>query len=1546
MIKRLLLTFMLGVVAMSGFAQFSGGGSGTSTDPYIIYNAAQLDQVRNFLNDENVYFKLGANIDLKEFIAGENPIQGWLPIGTSSAPFKGSFNGNNKTISNLTITRATTNFVGLFGYATGGMTNIVLENVNVSGQNYTGTLVGYTSGTMSGITVHGLNVTGGDYTAGIAGHCGNNITSVTIDGNVIVSGSDYTAAVAGCFASDNGLITGITLTKPTITGSSSVGLICGKADSSTTITNSNITNSSITGSGDYVSAGVGQCLGTLTMNNVSYNNPKVTGSNYVGVAAGWTSGASLSGVNSVGTDITATQYVGGLIGKIEGLGSFEEPTITVTDPGTNVLDNTAVYYSCLSEEGKVVRSAAEKNARIGSTYVPWIACTKHDAYWHLHYNNITRKVNIVYKNSCVVSGCNVDGVISSEGFCGSIVGTIYINNITTRSSTVYSESTTENLGTSGVTAQYYVSHWSTISSGFLYSTTTEETLLYPEGNAKVSSCKSNTNITSSGPAGGIVGTSSDITLNNCEYRGTIKGPQIGGIIGFSNATSIKNCHSYGSLIGTGSPVGGIVGQQAAILSLENCFSSMDMKGGSYSGGLIGKLVAKGVINDSYFSGNILNSASYAGGIIGYNTTSSTAINRCYSHSHLIAATEYVGGIVGNGTQTVKSCAAINDIISVGPDGSIYRIMPSGTAGTSGTTDENKAWVMTTMKKNGVALELPADDAFNGTSVGTNTLKGKATYLGMGWTFDDANWLILNTESFPYLIGQTAPPYITSEATEGMTTLSGRTVEDGTVYVTVGDSVYTTTSSNNNWSVTIKPLAADGFIGVSAQAADKSESYPSFTAVEKATGPVIEPQEGDGTAESPYLIKSANQLQAIKSGDYYYKLANDIDVTDWIAANSTTEGWLPVGTYSNGVSFIEFDGDGHKVYGLWCNRNIEAVGLFGNIVKGDVKNLKVETASGKTLKGGDTTQYLGGLAGIMTGNLSNDTVNVAAVTGTYASTLVGKITGNVTDCYAEGSVSDATYAGALAGYITGKTTSSSAISNVAATTYAGGIAGYATSAIEDVDYEGEVSVTGTSSSYAGGIAGYTAGAIAKSHSNATITGGLKAGGAAGYASGAITETYTEGTITTSVAGAYAAGIVGHTTAGVSDCYTTMTVTATADDSYATGIASYNTKTVARCYSLGNIAGYKASGIVNVNYGSTAIIKNNAALCPTINGKNVALRVLNSYANGAPEPDQTNKAIDNMAVSVNNVPQSLSDDPMNGYAFPEASAKTKTFYTGLGWDFENTWTMGESGYPELKCFATKSITPGDVNNDGNITMSDVVTIISHIMGTTLEGFNADAADLSGDSKVTLADVVLIIDKIMGKTSAQSAPLRAKAFYEAGELYASNYNAESLTLGLSNATSMTAVQMDITLPEDVKVENVSVSPKHIATWTTLNSGKTRLIIYSPSNKVFASNDIATLHFTGNATSGITIENITECTTNAQEFELADLALGEATAIRDLGKAKMNVTIEGNNLIVNAPEKATMNIVTLSGQSTPWKVNEGRNVRTLTPGVYVVNGKKYIVK
>ena len=106
-------------------------GSGTGADPYLIYDIYGLQGMGGFLSNT---FGLHNDIDAST-ASSWNSDTGFTPIGNSSTPFTGTFNGNSYTISNLFINLPTTDNVGLFGYTSGA----TIENVGLVNAQYHGT---------------------------------------------------------------------------------------------------------------------------------------------------------------------------------------------------------------------------------------------------------------------------------------------------------------------------------------------------------------------------------------------------------------------------------------------------------------------------------------------------------------------------------------------------------------------------------------------------------------------------------------------------------------------------------------------------------------------------------------------------------------------------------------------------------------------------------------------------------------------------------------------------------------------------------------------------------------------------------------------------------------------------------------------------------------------------------------------------------------------------------------------------------------------------------------------------------------------------------------------------------------------------------------------------------------------------------------------------------------------------------------------------------------------------------------------------------------
>lgn len=193
-----------------------GGGTGSAEDPYLIYTAMQLYKLSLLECDWQNSFKLMDDIDMGIYINNE-----FLGIGFSHTPFNANFDGNNKTISNLSITAQGRGYAGMFGavYGTGNeIKNIILENLNIqTGGSYTGGLIGRLGADDSVIKnchITSGYVHGGSYTGGLIGFnlysdngtISNCSSASEVNGRMLTGGllglcSDL--LVSQCYASGN-----------------------------------------------------------------------------------------------------------------------------------------------------------------------------------------------------------------------------------------------------------------------------------------------------------------------------------------------------------------------------------------------------------------------------------------------------------------------------------------------------------------------------------------------------------------------------------------------------------------------------------------------------------------------------------------------------------------------------------------------------------------------------------------------------------------------------------------------------------------------------------------------------------------------------------------------------------------------------------------------------------------------------------------------------------------------------------------------------------------------------------------------------------------------------------------------------------------------------------------------------------------------------------------------------------------------------------------------------------------------------------------------
>ena len=228
-----------------------------------IGNVAELLGFAQSVNEGNNYVGktvvLTANIDLNN--------ASWTPIGRIGAKstdftyaFKGTFDGQNHTISNLNVSND--GWAGLFGIAH----SATIKNIKISGATIT-------SNRMAGAIVGQLY--------GSLDNCHVENATINVVPNVVGESYDNGDKVGGIvgWIGDNGnnrTLTNCTATNVTLSGYRDIGGIAGYVASSTTVENNTVTNYTISvdqtekfyGEKDHNAGAIlGRINGTITENN-------------------------------------------------------------------------------------------------------------------------------------------------------------------------------------------------------------------------------------------------------------------------------------------------------------------------------------------------------------------------------------------------------------------------------------------------------------------------------------------------------------------------------------------------------------------------------------------------------------------------------------------------------------------------------------------------------------------------------------------------------------------------------------------------------------------------------------------------------------------------------------------------------------------------------------------------------------------------------------------------------------------------------------------------------------------------------------------------------------------------------------------------------------------------------------------------------------------------------------------------------------------------------------------------------------------------------
>ncbi|MBE6037870.1 MAG: leucine-rich repeat domain-containing protein [Anaerofustis stercorihominis] len=465
--------------------------------------------------------------------------------------------------------------------------------------------------------------------------------------------------------------------------------------------------------------------------------------------------------------------------------------------------------------------------------------------------------------------------------------------------------------------------------------------------------------------------------------------------------------------------------------------------------------------------------------------------------------------------------------------------------------------------------------------------------------------------------------------------------------------------------------------------------------------------GSGTKSDPYLIADKYQLDLVRNyRSSYFKMIADITFTEADFAEggdfyNNGQGWTPIGGQSTfrGV----FDGDGHKISGLYVNITESAgggfiyAGLFGYGSDCSISNLSLinsdisvntesaddyiyvgsiigsamgsSTITDCTVSGNlsSSSGYVGGIAGCLYGEIESCT-NYANITSYEdAGGIVCKSRGVVDSCINEGSVNAKYKAGGIVGwYFSDPVEISNCINKGTVTVgegntdktyvYVGGIAGSAgdKSTVQDSMNYGDVRAQSDRgfSCYAGGIIGNNKGSVYRCGNAGNVT-------------------------VISQGSSYCGGITGYTddsgTAVVIDqCFNQGDIYSPVDSyCYCGGITGFFSgyTTVSNCFNMGTI---KSEGFPGGIIGGTGGYVGNISVEQCYNAGSLI-----SF-----DPDRwTSSGYGKMADCFYLDVDNYGRDVIPGYAPGKALSYTEMTDADsfTNFDFDKTWTMEGSDYP---------------------------------------------------------------------------------------------------------------------------------------------------------------------------------------------------------------------------------------------------------------------------
>lgn len=233
--------------------------------------------------------------------------------------------------------------------------------------------------------------------------------------------------------------------------------------------------------------------------------------------------------------------------------------------------------------------------------------------------------------------------------------------------------------------------------------------------------------------------------------------------------------------------------------------------------------------------------------------------------------------------------------------------------------------------------------------------------------------------------------------------------------------------------------------------------------------------------------------------------------------------------------------------------------------------------------------------------------------------------------------------------------------------------------------------------------------------------------------------------------------------------------------------------------------------------------------------------------------------------------------------------------------------------------KAYLRGDIDETGKVDINDLAIIRDLILGKSdaeeLTEKQQQAADLNGDGKYSVVDLVMLNNVIVygnpdgpAVTNAKDATL---AGMESGSL-SMKIEAGRMDIALNSGMPYAAIQMDITMPEGISMDDMTfagTSDKVIIARNVLENGVCRILMYTADNSVMIDREtsLLSIKLAGNGDGIVSIDNIIAATSRGEGRALAAIN-GNFTIVTGINAVGTDNMSETSVFDTNGIKRQTM--------------------------------------